>query len=162
MSGGTPHTVTVASGPTAVSGEWVVTLNVDFATAGEAVVNYYLMLSDEAGECSSSSQHSRLNPAPAEAAGDVTQTGAQNVPVPANQIIEVPENGSIEVTKDLDPDTDGGLFDLLVDTDTVATDASDGDSGTKSDLLPGTYTVSELAGEGDQPGRLRLDRRVLG
>ena len=93
----------VASGPTADSfgtsnGEWVVTLNVDFSAAGEAVVNYQLKLSNQAGDCSGSSQHSRLN------AGDgVSQTGQQNVPVPANQVIELP---NITVTKLVDRGTD--------------------------------------------------------
>src|SRR6266567_6938434 len=77
VSGASP-TVSVASGPTADSfgtsnGEWVVTLNVDFSAAGEAIVNYQLKLSPHAGECNGSSQHSRLQP------GDlVSQTGQQN------------------------------------------------------------------------------------
>ena len=99
-SGATP-TVGVDSGPTEDSGEWVVTLNVAFSAAGEAVVNYTLKLSNEAGNCNGSSQHSRLNP------GDgVSQTGQQNVPVPANQIIELP---NITVTKLVDR-ADGSGF----------------------------------------------------
>ena len=100
VSGATP-TVAVASGPTADSGEWVVTLDVAFSGAGEAVVNYQLKLSDQAGDCNGSSQHSRLSP------GDgVSQTGQQNVPVPANQIIEVP---NITVAKLVDR-ADGAGF----------------------------------------------------
>jgi uncharacterized repeat protein (TIGR01451 family) len=100
VSGATP-TVGVASGPTADAGEWVVTLNIDFAAAGEAIVNYQLKLSNQAGDCSGSSQHSRLNP------GDgVSQTGQQNVPVPANQIIELP---NITVAKLVDR-ADGAGF----------------------------------------------------
>ncbi|HEX7144053.1 MAG TPA: hypothetical protein VF225_01990, partial [Gaiellaceae bacterium] len=100
VDGATP-TVGVASGPTADAGEWVVTLNIDFAAAGEAIVNYQLKLSDQAGDCNGSSQHSRLNP------GDgVSQTGQQNVPVPANQIIELP---NITVAKLVDR-ADGAGF----------------------------------------------------
>jgi uncharacterized repeat protein (TIGR01451 family) len=100
VSGATP-TVGVADGPTADSGEWVVTLNVAFSAAGEGVVNYQLKLSNEAGDCNGSSQHSRLTP------GDgVSQTGQQNVPVPANQIIELP---SITVAKLVDR-ADGAGF----------------------------------------------------
>jgi len=100
VSGATP-TVAVASGPTADSGEWVVTLDVAFSGAGEAVVNYQLKLSDQAGDCNGSSQHSRLSP------GDgVSQTGQQNVPVPANQIIELP---NITVAKLVDR-ADGAGF----------------------------------------------------
>src|SRR5207247_8390137 len=79
---GTSPTVGVASGPTADSfgtsnGEWVVALDVSFAGAGQAVVNYQLKLSNEAGDCSGSSQHSRLSPL-----DGASQTGQQNVPVP--------------------------------------------------------------------------------
>src|SRR6185437_6905436 len=55
-------------------------------------------------------------------------------------------HGSIKVTKSLDPATDLGTFDLKVDSEVVKADATDGQSGTKSGLSPGTYTVSELAG----------------
>ena len=87
ISGSAP-TVSIISGPTAQdsgtsSGEWVVTLDIDFADSGTAIVNYNLKLSEQAADCNGSSQHSRLN----EAGGDVQNTGAQNVPVPANQII---------------------------------------------------------------------------
>lgn len=100
VSGASP-TVGVANGPTADSGEWVVTLNVSFSAEGEAVVNYQLKLSNEAGDCNGSSQHSRLTP------GDnVSQTGQQNVPVPANQIIELP---NITVAKLVDR-ADGAGF----------------------------------------------------
>jgi uncharacterized repeat protein (TIGR01451 family) len=100
VSGATP-TVGIASGPTASAGEWVVTLNIDFAAAGEAIVNYQLKLSNQAGDCTGSSQHSRLSP------GDgVSQTGQQNVPVPANQIIELP---NITVAKLVDR-SDGAGF----------------------------------------------------
>ena len=102
VSGATP-TVGVApgGGPTAIAGEWVVTLDVAFSAAGEGVVNYQLKLSNQAGDCNGSSQHSRLTP------GDgVSQTGQQNVPVPANQIIELP---SITVAKQVDR-ADGAGF----------------------------------------------------
>jgi len=86
---GSAPTVSIISGPTAQdsgtsSGEWVVTLDIDFADSGTAIVNYNLKLSEQAADCNGSSQHSRLNPA----GGDVAQAGAQNVPVPANQIIK--------------------------------------------------------------------------
>ena len=102
---GTSPSVSVAPGPNPVAdsfgtsnGEWVLTLNINASAAGEAVVNYQLKLSNQAGDCSGSSQHSRLN------AGDgVSQTGQQNVPVPANQVIELP---NITVTKLVDRGTD--------------------------------------------------------
>ncbi|MCD6022943.1 MAG: hypothetical protein K0R20_2653, partial [Actinomycetia bacterium] len=111
ISGSQP-TVTLASGPTPVAfgtsnGEWVVTLDIDYPgtfghsdPASIARVNYSITLSDEAGECTGSSQHSRLNAA----GGTVEQSGAQNVPVPANQVIELPE---ILVTKRIDRDANG-------------------------------------------------------
>jgi hypothetical protein len=95
VSGATP-TVGVASGPTADSGEWVVTLNVDFAAAGEAIVDYQLKLSNQAGDCTGSSQHSRLN------AGDgVSQTGQQNVPIPAKPMHRAPEHHRCEARRPL-------------------------------------------------------------
>jgi len=88
-----------------------------------------------------------------------------------------PPPGSILVTKNLVPDDDDGVFDLTVDGAVVADDASDGGSGIRSGLPPGTYTVSELAGtgtslsdydssiqctgEGEQPGT-SLDVTVSG
>lgn len=109
ISGATP-VVSTSGSPVATdfgtsSGEWVQTLNISFSAAGEAVVNYTLTLSDEAGECNGSSQHSRLNAA----GGDVTENGQQNVPVPANQVIEFPE---ITVTKNIDRDGNGSFEDI--------------------------------------------------
>src|SRR5262245_3114784 len=110
--GGPQPTVTVKSGPTPVafgtsSGEWVVVLHIDYPTtfdhdANTARVNYTLKLSDEAGQCNGSSQHSRLNAPPN--AGDVKSAGAQNVPVPAQQVIELPD---ITVIKRIDRNGDG-------------------------------------------------------
>ncbi len=107
---GPAPTVTTSGTPVAQdfgtsSGEWVQTLNVSYPTtfshtSNEAVVNYTLRLSNEAGECTGSSQHSRLNPA----GGTLAQTGEQNVPVPANQIIELPE---IFIQKWVDTNFDG-------------------------------------------------------
>ena len=101
VSGTTP-TVTLGSGPIVASGEWVVTLNISGPANGEGRVNYQLKLSDEAGQCNGSSQHSRLNPA----GGDVEQSGQQNVPVPANQVIELPD---ITVIKMIDRDGNGSF-----------------------------------------------------
>src|SRR5204863_6689752 len=113
--------VSVATGPTQDSfgtsnGEWVVTLDVSFSAAGEAVFNYQLKLSHEAGDCNGSSQHSRLSPL-----DGVSQTGQQNVPIPANQIIELP---SITVTKLVDRGTgsfvpaDAGEYCFTLDSGT--------------------------------------------
>jgi Prealbumin-like fold domain len=129
VSGATP-TVTVGSGPTAQNfgtsnGEWVVRLDVTFSAAGEAVVNYQLKLSPTAGDCSGSSQHSRIN-----AGTNVQQTGQQNVPVPASQITQKPD---ITITKKIDRNGDGtfestasaGEFCFKLDSGTcVATNSS--------------------------------------
>jgi hypothetical protein len=106
ISGATP-TVTLVGSPQpsqfgTSNGEWLQQIHVVFNSAGVARVNYYLRLSSDAGECSGSSQHSRLDPI----SGDVSQSGAQNVPVPANQIIELPD---ITVTKQLDTNGDGTI-----------------------------------------------------
>jgi len=101
VSGTTPS-VSVVSGPTVSSGEWIVILNISGSTNGEGRINYQLRLSNQAGQCSGSSQHSRLNPA----GGDVEQSGQQNVPVPAQQVIELPD---ITVTKNIDRDGNGSF-----------------------------------------------------
>ena len=107
---GTAPTVTLDGTPQqegfgTSGGEWVQTLLIHFNDAGSAVINYHIRLSDEAGECNGSSQHSRLaEPEDADEAGDFTQTGAQNVPVPANQVIELPD---ITVIKKIDRDGNG-------------------------------------------------------
>jgi hypothetical protein len=103
VSGVNP-TVNLVGSPSKSGGEWVQTLNVSFSGAGEAVVNYYLELSDQAGECNGASQHSRLSDAPSP--GDVANIGQQNTPVPANQVIELPE---ITVIKKIDRDADGSF-----------------------------------------------------
>ncbi|TML03105.1 MAG: DUF11 domain-containing protein [Actinobacteria bacterium] len=122
------------------SGEWVVTLDVSFADAGEAVVNYQLKLSQVAGDCNGSSQHSRLSPL-----DGVSQTGQQNVPVPANQIIELP---SITVTKLVDRGTgtfvpaDAGEYCFTLDSGTCA--AIDGSGQvTFAAVSDGPHTITE-------------------
>jgi Prealbumin-like fold domain len=72
---------------------------------------------------------------------------------PSNRVgpvgpVAPPPPGSIRVTKELEPSDDDGVFDLRVDDEVVADDVSDGGFGTESNLSPGTYTVSELAGTG--------------
>jgi uncharacterized repeat protein (TIGR01451 family) len=142
---GTSPTVGVASGPTPDSfgtsnGEWVVTLNVSFASAGSAVVNYQLKLSNEAGDCSGSSQHSRLSPL-----DGVSQTGQQNVPVPANQIIELP---SITVTKLVDRGTgtfvaaDAGEYCFTLDSGTCTAIDANGQV-TFTAVGDGSHTITE-------------------
>ena len=142
---GTSPTVGVASGPTAdgfgtSNGEWVVALNVSFAGAGQAVVNYQLKLSNSAGDCSGSSQHSRLSPL-----DGVSQTGQQNVPVPANQIIELP---GITVTKLVDRGTgtfvpaDAGEYCFTLDAGTCTAIDANGQV-TFATVSDGAHTITE-------------------
>jgi uncharacterized repeat protein (TIGR01451 family) len=155
VSGVTP-TVSTSGSPVAQNfgtsnGEWVQTLNISFTGTGEATVNYWLTLSNEAGECNGSSQHSRLNPA----GGDVTQSGQQNVPVPANQIIELPE---IYVQKWVDSNGDGtvdrrataGEWKFSLDGGTpVATDGN-GEVVFTNVTPNGNHTVTESNGPAGQ------------
>src|SRR5437588_6491850 len=137
--------VSVASGPTADSfgtsnGEWVVALDVSFADAGEAVVNNQRKLSPTAGDCSGSSQHSRLN-----ALTGVDETGQQNVPVPANQVIELP---NITVTKLVDRGTGSfvtaaaGEYCFTLDSGTCTAIDSSGQV-TFTAVSDGAHTVTE-------------------
>ncbi|MCB0996004.1 MAG: hypothetical protein KDB21_12985, partial [Acidimicrobiales bacterium] len=162
---GTNPTVTIAGAPTPIdfgtsNGEWVQPLSISFAADGEAVVNYSLRVSDDVAGCNGASQHSRL------AAGTgVHQTGQQNVPVPANQIVELPD---ITVTKLIDRNGDDvsdgpaatGEYSFTLDgTTTLFTDAngqvvfqnvSDGPhtvTESQADTSQGLYTF--LSGSGD-------------
>src|SRR5439155_22650668 len=91
---GTSPAITVVSTATEAD-ETVVTLHADFSGgAGQAVVNYSLTLSLDAGACSGSSQHSRLSNSPTNG-GDVANIGAQNVPVPANKILVIPDVSTV-------------------------------------------------------------------
>ncbi|MSW88406.1 MAG: hypothetical protein F2799_06220 [Actinobacteria bacterium] len=56
------------------------------------------------------------------------------------------KTGSLTVTKALSPNTDPGLFDLLVNGSTKKTDATDGGTTGAVTVNTGTSTVSELAG----------------
>jgi len=146
---GTSPTITYSSGPTADSfgtsnGEWIVVLNSSSISNGEATVYYTLKLSDEAGQCNGSSQHSRLNPG----GGDVAQQGAQNVPVPANQVIELPE---ITVTKMIDRDGNGsfestalaGEFSFALDGITTINTNSSGQVTFVNVVPDGSHSIAE-------------------
>ncbi len=58
------------------------------------------------------------------------------------------QSGQITITKELDPDTDPGLFDLELDGNVEEADASDGDSTGPLTVLTGNHDVSESAGAG--------------
>ena len=146
--GGPQPMVAVQSGPTPVGGEWVVVLHVDYPTtfahgANSARVNYTLKLSDEAANCSGSSQHSRLSAA----GGAVKQSGTQNVPVPANQLVS--NTASLTVIKHVINDNGGtasaGNFTMSV---TGTNPSPPSFAGTESPgavvtLDAGSYSVSE-------------------
>ncbi len=105
-SGATPSVSLVGApvpgtGPS--SGDWIQTVQVEFTSGpGNATIYYYLTLSDVAGECGGSSQHSRINGT----GGDFGNEGDQNIPVPARAILELPQ---ITVTKMVDRDGDGSF-----------------------------------------------------
>src|SRR5918997_1487327 len=89
-----------------------------------------------------STQCSGEGPASAGSSLSVTVSSGENVECTITNV----RRGSIKVTKDLDPNDDAGRFDLKVDSDVVRDEAADGESGTKTGLAPGSYTVSEVAG----------------
>ena len=65
---------------------------------------------------------------------------------------------TLVVEKQLEPSSDPGRFDLLVNQTVVIAGAGDG-AVRGSRVRPGAYTVSESGG-GDEPGQLSIDRRV--
>jgi LPXTG-motif cell wall-anchored protein len=84
-------TVTTSGSPTYDAGneEWVQLLDLSGPAGSQAVINYHLTVNNDVEGCTGSSQHSRL--APSDAPGDYKQTGRENVPVPASQIIYLPD-----------------------------------------------------------------------
>jgi hypothetical protein len=56
------------------------------------------------------------------------------------------DTGTIKVTKQLVPATDGGKFNLLIDGQAKATNVGDGGTTGVQTVLPGTHTVGEAAG----------------
>ena len=59
-----------------------------------------------------------------------------------------PVNPTLTVNKVLDPDTDPGLFNLLIDSDVKVSDIGNNGTTGAVTLSTGTYTVSETAGTG--------------
>jgi hypothetical protein len=143
--------------------EWVQTISASFTQDAVAFVYYYITIEEDIGSgCDGSSQHSRISGGPN--SGDFAATGAQNVPVPANKVIEIP---NILVIKEIDRDGDGvfestataGEYEFCLDgTTCIATDANgevlflnvepDGDHTiTENQLIgPQIYLFEEGAG----------------
>ena len=65
---------------------------------------------------------------------------------PSDCIIFQPKSGKLEVIKDLEPNLDPGLFNLLIDGMVYASNIGEGGTTGEEVLLAGTYTVSETAG----------------
>ncbi len=138
----------VTAGAPAIDGdEWVVLLDIDVADhlgKVDYLISYALQLTDSAGECSGSSQHTRL----ASGSANVGQTGAQNVPVPANKVIELPD---ITVTKMIDRDGDGtfestasqGEYAFTLDGSLGATTDANGQVVFPNIQPDGDHTVTE-------------------
>ena len=74
----------------------------------------------------------------------VTVSAGENVTCTITNV----RRGSIAVTKQIEPATDLGRFDLKVDSTIVRNAAADNQGGTATGLAPGSYTASELADEG--------------
>jgi LPXTG-motif cell wall-anchored protein len=90
-------------GPTVDGTEWVQKLDIDFDAPGTVVVNFFLTLSNQAGECSPGSPQS------VELEGGLNVgAGNQNVPVPSGKVIDLPD---ITVTKMIDRDNNGSFTD---------------------------------------------------
>ncbi|MDX1765954.1 MAG: hypothetical protein R3313_03305, partial [Candidatus Saccharimonadales bacterium] len=98
---GTSPAVSLVGGPTDVGDHWSQTVQFDFSDGpGEAVVYYYLTLSDDAGACVGSSTHTSFG----DNGGDVGNTGSQEVSVPAKDVLVLPD---ITIYKVVDDDGDG-------------------------------------------------------
>ncbi len=153
---GTAPTVTLDGPATNNGADWVQKLNVNFAGVGSATVNYYLTLTNEAGECSSGSpQHSRLANVAGAEGGDFKNIGQQNVPIPSNQIIELPE---IFVEKWVDTNADGqvdrkaaaGEWSFSLDGATPVPTDSNGNVVFSNVSPNGDHVVTEVNGPAGQ------------
>lgn len=110
---GVEPTVSANSTPANNGSDWIQLIDVEFVGQGSATVNYHLTLTDEASQCSSGSpQHTRLGNGPdGHQADDFKNIGAQNIPIPAKQILELP---SIEIIKSVTGDADPSEFSFSV------------------------------------------------
>src|SRR5438093_3784129 len=129
--------------------ETVVTLHADFSDAGSATVNYTLALSPSAGDCSGSSQHSRLANSPTDG-GDFANIGAQNVPVPANKVIQLPD---ITVNKLVDRGSgfvpaNAGEYCFTLDGGSVQCTDSNGGTVFQNVTPDGNHTITESQNPG--------------
>ena len=148
---GTSPTVTKFGSPVDAGEDWEQSLDVGFSAKGNSTVNYTLKLSNEAGECNGSSQHTQL----AKVSGDFKNIGSMTVPIPAKDIIELPE---IYVEKWVDTNSDGqvdrratqGEWSFKLDNGTpVATDANG--KVTFTNVTPdGNHTITESNGPAGQ------------
>ncbi len=148
--------VVTPDGPAVNNGsDWIQKLNVNFSSAGTATLNYHLKLSNQAGECSSGSpQHSRLANSSV-GGGDFKNIGNQNVPIPSNQIIELPE---IFIEKWVDSDADGivdrratqGEWAFSLDGAAAVPTNSDGKVVFTNVTPNGIHTVTEVNGPANQ------------
>jgi len=151
---GYPITVSKSGVATNNGSDWAQVIDVSAAGSGSTTVNYQLKLSASAGECSSGSpQHSRL----ANVMGDTSfkNIGNQNVPIPANQIIELPE---ITVEKWVDTDGNGtvdrhataGEWSFKLDGGTPQPTNSDGKVVFTNVTPNGNHTITEVNGPAGQ------------
>ncbi len=153
-SGATP-TVAKVGPSTLVGSDWEQVLSVNFTGAGTDTINYKLKLGQDAGQCNGSSTHVVLDNVNGPAGGDFSNIGALTVPIPAKDIIELPE---IFVTKKVDTNGDGvsdrnataGEWSFSLDGGTpVATDANG--QVTFTNVIPnGTHIITEVNGPPDQ------------
>ncbi len=102
----TPPIVTNTA-PVQVNDQWAVTLTFDFSDgAGEAVVGYLLRVSNDVLGCNGSSTGTEFDPQ--SETGDVGNSGTQRVPVPAKDIVELPEITAVKlIDRDGDNQPDG-------------------------------------------------------
>ena len=139
--GGTTGSVNVAVGSNPTVGE--------LAGAGTTLADYESSIACTGDSTASSSDSGPLSLG-ALAAGDVVDCTITNKRKPR-----------VNVTKDLVPSGDGGLFDLQVNGSTKADDVGDGGTTGSVNVAVGSNpTVGELGRHGHDAGRLRVLDRV--
>lgn len=153
FSGSLPAGVTITPSAISVVGPagnnegvitWTTTFGASVASNTEVGLIYNLKISDNAGECDGSSQHSNLD----NATGSVKFQGNKNVPIPANQLIELPD---ITVIKRIDRDGNGnfestalaGEFSFTLDGTTTLPIDSSGQAVFINVTPNGAHTLTE-------------------
>jgi len=142
VSGTSPS---VSPGAVTQPGDWSVTLSVSFTASGSARVNYFLTLSNVAGDCNGASQNTQFGAVTGDFKNNI---GKMTVPVPANDIIHLPELTIIKtVVNDNGGTATAGAWTMdVTNANPSANHFPGSEAGVTITLTAGSYGVDESGG----------------